>query len=115
VCPDGWHIPSPSEAQQLVNKAGGELFGDKLNSSYGWDAGKSGTNEIGTSFTGTGVYHRENGGGEFKGKGRYSDIWIFDVSNPKDLDYLMILGGGHVIVANEGETDPFFPVRCIKN
>ena len=115
VCPDGWHIPSPSEAEQLVNKAGGNQSSKKLNSSYGWDAGKAGTNEIGTSFTGTGAYRRENGDSKFSGKGSYTNIWIFDVSNPKDLDYLMVLGSGLTMVANEGETDPFFPVRCIKN
>ena len=115
VCPDGWHIPSKSEAEQLVNKAGGNQSSKRLNSSYGWDAGKAGTNEIGTSFTGTGAYRRENGDSKFSGKGSYTNIWIFDVSNPKDLDYLMVLGSGLVMFANEGESDPFFPIRCVKN
>lgn len=113
VCPDGWHIPSKSEAQQLENSV--NQSSNKLKSSYGWNGGKAGTNEKGTSFTGTGAYRRENGIGEFKGKGDYTNVWVFDVSNPKDLDYLMVLGGGLVMFANEGESDPFFPIRCVKN
>ena len=113
VCPDGWHIPSKSEAQQLENSV--NQSSNKLKSSYGWNGGKAGTNEKGTSFTGTGAYRRENGIGEFKGKGDYTNVWVFDMSNPKDLDYLMVLGGGLVMFANEGESDPFFPIRCVKN
>lgn len=113
VCPDGWHIPSKSEAQQLENSV--NQSSNKLKSSYGWNGGNAGTNEKGASFTGTGAYRRENGIGEFKGKGDYTNVWVFDVSNPKDLDYLMVLGGGLVMFANEGESDPFFPIRCVKN
>lgn len=115
VCPDGWHIPSKSEAEQLINSVGGNTFGNKLKSSYGWNAGYVGTNELGTSFTGTGVYRRQTGYVEFKGKGAYTDVWIFNGSEPNGLYYLMIQGRGTVAVFDEAEYDPFYPVRCVKN
>ena len=115
VCPDGWHIPSKSEAEQLINSVGGNTFGNKLKSSYGWNAGYVGTNEFGTSFTGTGVYRRQTGYVEFKGKGAYTDVWIFNGSEPNGLYYLMIQGRGTVAVFDEAEYDPFYPVRCVKN
>lgn len=119
VCPSGWHIPSTIEAEQLVNKVGNQNAG-KLNSSYGWNAGIRGTNEIGTSFTGTGVYRRQTGYEKFDGKGKYTNLWIFDGTLPNELWYLMDIGSsasgsGTVAVMDDAEYDPFFPVRCVKD
>ena len=118
VCPDGWHIPSKSEAEQLANLDGNQAI--SLNSSYGWDADHRGNNSTGMSFVGTGVYRRQNGYVGFQGKGKYINLWVYDASSPNEKWYLMDLGKGTIgngIIAVEDEAgyDPFYTVRCIKN
>lgn len=118
VCPDGWHIPSKSEAEQLANLDGNQAI--SLNSSYGWDADHRGNNSTGMSLVGTGVYRRQSGYVGFQGKGRYINLWVYDASSPNEKWYLMDLGkgttgNGIIAVEDEAEYDPFYTVRCVKN
>ena len=118
VCPDGWHIPSKSEAEQLANLGGNQAI--SLNSSYGWDADHRGNNSTGMSFVGTGVYRRQNGYVGFLGKGKYINLWVYDASSPNETWYLMDLGKGStgngiIAVEDEAGYDPFYTVRCVKN
>jgi len=49
ACPDGWHLPSDTEWDILVNYAGGsETAGKKLKSIIGWDS-NNGTDDYGFS------------------------------------------------------------------
>ncbi len=118
VCPDGWHIPSKSEAEQLANLNGNQAI--SLNSSYGWDADHRGNNSTGMSLVGTGVYQRQTGSVGFKGKGNYTDLWGYDASTPNGNWYLMDVGKGStgngiIAVEDDAGYDPFYTVRCVKN
>ena len=118
VCPDGWHIPSKSEAEQLANSVANQA--SSLNSSNGWDADHRGNNSTGMSFVGAGVYRRQSGYVGFKGKGNYTNLWVYDASTPNGNWYLMDVGksasgNGIIAVENEAGYDPFYTVRCIKN
>ena len=119
VCPSGWHIPSKSEAEQLVNSVG-NLYANKLNSTYGWETGYKGENSTGMSFVGSGVYRRQTGYTTFEGKGKYTSLWVYDASLPNESWYLLdsgkgTAGSGLVAVMDDAEYDPFFPVRCVKD
>jgi uncharacterized protein (TIGR02145 family) len=64
VCPDGWHIPSYSEKEALLNHLGGTtIAGDKLKEVGGshWDYENNSTNETGFSALGSGVKTMEEG------------------------------------------------------
>jgi len=118
ICPSGWHVPSKSEAEQLANLVGNLSI--SLNSSYGWEADRRGNNSTGMSFVGTGVYRRQTGYVGFKGKGAYTNLWVYDASNPNETWYLMDLGkstsgNGTIVVTDDAEYDPFYPVRCVKD
>lgn len=118
VCPDGWHIPSKSEAEQLANSVANQA--SSLNSSNGWDADHRGNNSTGMSFVGAGVYRRQSGYVGFQGKGKYFNLWVYDASSPNGKWYLMDIGkgasgNGTIAVMDEAGYDPFYTVRCIKN
>ena len=118
ICPSGWHIPSKSEAEQLANLNGNQA--SSLNSSYGWATDRRGNNSTGMSFVGTGVYQRQTGSVGFKGKGNYTNLWVYDASTPNENWYLMDIGkgttgNGIIAVENEAGYDPFYTVRCVKD
>lgn len=118
ICPSGWHIPSKSEAEQLANLNGNQSI--NLNSSYGWATDRRGNNSTGMSFVGTGVYQRQTGYVGFKGKGNYTNLWVYDASTPNENWYLMDLGkgttgNGIIAVMDEAGYDPFYTVRCVKD
>ena len=118
ICPSGWHIPSKSEAEQLANLNGNQA--SSLNSSYGWATDRRGNNSTGMSFVGAGVYQRQTGYVGFKGKGNYTNLWVYDASTPNENWYLMDIGkgasgNGIIAVADEAGYDPFYTVRCVKD
>lgn len=118
ICPSGWHIPSKSEAEQLANLNANQA--SSLNSSYGWAADHRGNNSTGMSLVGAGVYQRQTGSVGFKGKGNYTNLWVYDASTPNENWYLMDVGkgttgNGIIAVEDEAGYDPFYTVRCIKN
>lgn len=43
ICPNGWHIPSKTEFETMINYIGNNS-GSKLKSSYGWEDNGNGTN-----------------------------------------------------------------------
>jgi uncharacterized protein (TIGR02145 family) len=50
VCPDGWHLPSDAEWQELVDFAGGDrVAGRRLKARDGWDNG-NGIDDLGFPF-----------------------------------------------------------------
>jgi len=50
ACPSGWHLPSDSEWQALMNFAGGsEVAGKKFKAKSGWNDPGNGTDEFGFS------------------------------------------------------------------
>ncbi len=50
ACPDGWHLPSDTEWQTLVNFTGDtEFAGRDLKAKNGWDKKSNGTNKYGFS------------------------------------------------------------------
>ena len=110
VCPDGWHIPTTSEAQDLVNLANG--LARPLNSAKGWKTDITpGTDTYGLSFLGAGSYTSSTG---FKNLGQYENIWVYYAST---YQYYIVIRGSE----NEAELwdynsyELYYGVRCIKD
>lgn len=118
ICPDGWHLPSDTEWQTLVEYVGaGANVGIKLRAKSGWsDKADNGDDDYGFSAMPSGNYDGEhflNLGNEELGLWWSSTEFILD--NSKQAYYRSI---GYVVddvsVRNAVKTY-MFAVRCIKN
>ncbi|HPQ35198.1 MAG TPA: fibrobacter succinogenes major paralogous domain-containing protein [Tenuifilaceae bacterium] len=78
LAPEGWHVPTDEEWQELIDFAGGEDdAGTKLKAKSGWDANGNGTDEYGFSAL-PGGYREDDG--EFYNIG-YSGYWWSSTEN----------------------------------
>lgn len=58
ACPNGWHLPTDSEWQMLVNEFGGpDSAGEALKSERGWNNNGNGTNSSGFNALPAGYYN----------------------------------------------------------
>ena len=112
ICPDGWHIPTTSEALSIVNLAKGKAT--PLMSAESWlDDITPGDDTYGLSFLGAGSYTSTSGTG-FKNLGQYENIWVYYAST---YQYYIVIRGSE----NESELwnfdsyELYYGIRCVKN
>ncbi len=125
VCPDGWHIPTdlewqeleislgmdPVEANNMDWRGGNELVASKLKSETGWAGNDNSTNESG--FSALPGCARGNNGGSFitNDCGYY---WTSTTNN--SFAYLRMFGPGINSVDRQNYSKANgFSVRCVKN
>ena len=114
ICPDGWHIPTYSEADALADLANGKAA--PLMSAIGWGTEDSlyvspGIDTYGLSFVGTGEYSSRD---SFNDIGEYTFIWVYYQS--PDMYYLLIRGkDNEAFIKSFDNYESSFPVRCIKD
>ncbi|SHM92454.1 major paralogous domain-containing protein [Fibrobacter sp. UWR3] len=110
ICPDGWHIPTNKEAQDLVNLASGHAL--PLMSAKGWKTGITpGTDTYGLSFVGTGSYCSDDG---FHSLGEYGRLWVYYASSTQY--YIVIRGSeNEAEVWDYNDEECYNPVRCVKD
>jgi uncharacterized protein (TIGR02145 family) len=85
LCPDGWHVPSDSDWDELMNYLGGEeVAGGKMKSITGWSGPNvDATNSSGFSALPSGFRY---GTGEFQ-SGGVGGAWWSTTVNGTDLNY----------------------------
>jgi len=120
LCPSGWHVPTDTEWQQLVDFLGGNgSAGSKLKESgtNNWIySNKDATNSSG--FTALPSGQREAIDGTFSGQGYYGGWWSSTETNSSPLAtaWTRWIHGDTVVVAR---TEIFkkdgFSVRCLKD
>ncbi|MBR4784101.1 MAG: hypothetical protein IK012_02470 [Fibrobacter sp.] len=110
ICPDGWHIPSESEANSITELTGGVL--SPLISAEGWRSDITpGTDRYGLSFVAAGCYASR--GNSFSSLGDYSYFWYY--TNTKQ-SYLLLRGHeNNAITFNYSDSELYTSVRCIKD
>jgi uncharacterized protein (TIGR02145 family) len=115
IAPEGWHVPSNTEWEELINFLGGyEIAGKKLKTSKGWAKNGNGTNETGFFGLPSGVFHF-NGGSQYKSILNNAQWWT---STQKDDDqvYAPALSSENgKIITWMPRKDYGFSVRCVKN
>jgi uncharacterized protein (TIGR02145 family) len=120
LCPAGWHIPSDSEWQQLVDYLGGsDIAGSKIKETGTNDwvlPNTDATNESG--FTALPAGQRGSIDGIFNGQGIYGGWWStteLDVSPLSAAWCRWVHGDTTVVARNEIFKKDGFSVRCIKD
>lgn len=77
ICPDGWHLPSRSEWEQLYNYLTNNGYdgneANALKSTSGWDSGGNGTDNFGFNAKPSGMREEEYGNFSLLGHSAY--IW----------------------------------------
>ncbi|NOX86540.1 MAG: hypothetical protein GXO86_11365 [Chlorobi bacterium] len=114
VCPDGWHLPSKAEFEELVSFLGGGV-GWKLKETGNqyWNEPNSNTNESGFSARGAG--DKESVSGVFENLKETTEFWTC-TENSDSRAYNLILyksQGGAPMHNNFKENG--FSVRCVKD
>lgn len=121
ICPQGWHIPSLSEWNQLINYLGGPgIAGGKLKALTTWVSPNSGaTNSSGFSALGSGAYNGINW------VGFNESTWFWSCteyqSNPDDAETVYISAYSPVVTINQfykvanGGDPSLLPCRCVKD
>lgn len=107
VCPNGWHLPSKAEFDELVEFAGGEnSAGPKLKSSYIW----AGTDDFGFSGLPSGVYDR----GTYSGGGTETFFWS-TTEEEETAAYSFNLGNSSMALRPVSVKYFALSVRCLKD
>jgi uncharacterized protein (TIGR02145 family) len=112
VVPDGWHLPTSEEWEELIEFAFGKtIAGKRLKSQNGWgDEAANGTDEYGFSALPGGAF-LDNG--SFDGGGRDGSWWCVKGGV---LGYVMGGNGNYVEgIGEEFGGNHFLSVRCIKD
>jgi|GEM_PF-2522519 len=114
ACPDGWHMPSKAEFEQLIDFVGASV-GWKLKetgTTY-WNEPNSNTNETGFSARGAGK--KEHVSGDFLNLRETTNFWS-TLENNNTQAFNMILyanqGGAPIHMDNKAIG---FSIRCVKN
>ena len=110
ICPDGWHLPSLSEAQTLVYTIGTSK-GNDAKSAYGWNEDYGGNNKYGLSFVGAG--YRQDSYSVFSGKGEGTQLWVY--KEAKESYRISIDGEGTIEILDDYEFDDLYSIRCVKD
>lgn len=127
ACPEGWHLPSREEYEQLLFIAcGNEKSCDKeLNSQTGWVYnGNNSDDKLGFSALPAGYYgghYLFDGGKKFRSRGWGANFWTSTTSDDENLEaYVMDISGGNEHVSTSAFMRGFgknslVSVRCNTN
>jgi len=118
VCPQGWHVPSTEEFDELIDYLGGiEKASSKLKSTTLWKT-------VGTNSSGFNVFPVgfRVGSGEFDGKNEETGFWTDEIIETRRNINLVLWANVLKIKSTNTETEistNFFnaahSVRCLKN
>jgi uncharacterized protein (TIGR02145 family) len=112
ACPEGWHLPSDEEWQELTNFLGAEAS-IKMRSTSGWSKYSNGTNSSGFNAIPGGKSYTDGGSNLY---GHATSFWSLSYYPMKYLAYVRTLKYNKVDVLREtNKLDAANSVRCIKD
>ena len=116
ICPDGWHIPSKAEFEELITYLDGAIQAGKKMKETGttyWDPPNSGaTNESGFSARGAG---RRGVDGSYDFLLQQNFIWMATESNTTAAYNLTLYNNQNGAMTHTNNKDSGFSVRCVKD
>jgi len=120
ICPDGWHLPSKDEWDELLEFVGGwKTASSVLRSKSGWDDGKNGTDDFG--FNGLPAGYRSNATRNrdvYGGVGISGSFWSSTPDDEHSANYAFdasLQAAEEYVFMYNSSKDLGFSVRCVKN
>ncbi|MET0464089.1 MAG: FISUMP domain-containing protein [Chitinophagaceae bacterium] len=119
ICPEGWHVPSLAEYEQLVRTVGGaEKAKTALRSRTGWPTPNQNTDAFGFKLTPSGMAVTGPNGMLYQYQGQGGYFWTTTKSSQGALDYG--INGyspnlGPVAFGPAADVDYRFSCRCVKD
>ena len=109
ICPDGWHIPTVEEMNDLVDFVG--TYASRYKSKESNWRYDDGTDTYGLSFLGSGNWDSKDG---FEDIYKYEVTWAY---YPDTYQHYLLVGGpdGTVSIISYKNTEYFSSVRCISD
>ena len=118
VCPDGWHLPSKEDWEELINVVGSEsTSGEMLRTTSGWNNYGNGTDYYGFSVLPGGSGSASGSSSYFHDKGLSTIFWSGDIYESNrfftaSMSYSSSLAVG---TASCGGCEYLSSVRCVKD
>ena len=106
ICPDGWHIPTVSEGQSLINLANSTAA--HLRSAKGWGSYSPGDDIYGLSFVGAGNYDSKE---LFEDVDNYEFMWLYKASSAQ---YYLLIKPSSLEIFDWDGYKVYNTVRCVK-
>ena len=113
VCPDGWHLPSKAEWEELLDAVGDSSnVGKILKSTSGWRSG-NGTDDFGFSVLPAGDGWLYNG--TYEDEGVRVFYWISTERNSAYAYFIAFYNNSDGTYISRNRKDNEFMVRCVKD
>lgn len=114
ICPQGWHVPSNKDWEDMLNTIGMSKSANKLKSASGWSKKQPGNDEYGFNALASGKVHSRTLN-HFEDLGKHAYFWSSTNFEITTSWLLMISGDSDEIIHTNEENDDSFSVRCIKD
>lgn len=112
----GWHLPSKSECETLINYIGSSTAGTKLKSTSGWYNSGNGTDDYGFNALPVGYYTTGFGGGHVEDTGYSICLWTATEGEGILEAYRMYFGSSiSNAVIDTGSMPDQYSIRLIKD
>ena len=113
ACPNGWHLPSKTEFETLLDSVGGKkIAGKSLKSKIGWKNEGNGTDAFGFSALPAGGWYFDGG---YISAGGFAYFWSStEGSSYFAYDMALDYGYGNASLRDENK-DNGYSVRCLKD
>jgi len=125
VCPEGWHLPSESEWEDLalfikndkdLGEGYAEVVGYYLKSEYYWQNGGNGNNYYKFNGLPSGFFVKGlQGGNPYLHFGNTCAWWTSKELNDEEALFRVLYDGGSSFSSRKNLKIPYYSVRCIKN
>ncbi|MCK5684635.1 hypothetical protein KAJ27_10955 [bacterium] len=113
IAPEGWHVPTIEEWEELVNYLGGEnVAGKMLKSKNGWINDGNGNDSL--DFCAVPGGNRSRGDGYFYGKGNFAYFWSAPRGNALEASYHSLSDGQDSFYRYGSGLQSGFSVRLVK-
>ena len=113
ICPTGWHLPSPTEWQEMTNYLGGSnVAGKKMKSEAGWYNYNNGTNESGFDAKPAGT--TSSSGQSFGGLYLMTMFWTATEYNNRNAGILSLSHLNDIANLGDMPKSYAYSVRCIQ-
>ncbi len=116
ICPEGWHLPSRSEWDDLTNYISSQGYagreGDALKSISGWNNNQNGSNVFSFNALPAGFNTNTN---EFSGLNVETGFWTSEAQNGVRAFLYTLNSSGPQFVQSSSRKSDGYSVRCLKN